>query len=199
MPNFLQPNEYDASYFDGKSQPLQHNAGYSRYERWYRKNSENSLGEYWKDKANGWVGHLVLANKKVLELGCAKGFMVEDMREMGVDAWGRDISQYCYDQADPAVQPYLSVGSATDLSQYSNKEFDIIISFRLLECLSDADINLVLDQAKSKGKRQIHVVSMNPNPDYYQQRTLQEWLDDFNWPKGTVIAPYGDEFNYVTK
>lgn len=195
----LDPSEYDASYFDGDAQSLKHNAGYSRYERWYRNEGANSLGEYWKDKANGWVNHLVLANKKVLELACAKGFLVKDLRDLGVDAYGIDISPYAISQCEAGNEPYVSVGDARDLSAYANKEFDIIISFRLLECLSDVDVQLVLDQAKAKGKRQIHVVSVSPNPTYYQVRTPQEWIDDFPWPKGTVIAPYGDEFNYVTK
>ena len=102
----LEPNEYDASYFDGANEALQHNAGYSKYQRWYRNDSE-----FWLDKASGWVNHLVLANKKVLELACAKGFMVQDMRDAGVDAYGRDVSQYCYDEADVNVQPYLTVRS----------------------------------------------------------------------------------------
>ena len=195
----LLPSEYDASYFDGADQPLQHNAGYSRYKRWNRFEGEGSTGEFWKDKASGWVNHLAVSGKKVLELACAKGFFVKDMRDLGVDAYGRDISQYAIDNCESGMSQYLTVGSATDLSQFSNKEFDIIISFRLLECLSDADINLVLSQCKSKGKRQIHVVSLNPNPTYYQQRTIQQWIDDFNWPNGTIIAPYGDEFNYLIK
>ncbi len=190
----LGKNEYDASYFDGKSQPTQHNAGYSKYERWYRNGSE-----FWTDKANGWVNHLVLSGKKVLELACAKGFLVKDLRDAGVDAYGIDISPYAISECEAGNEAYVSVGDATNLSAYANKEFDYIISFRLLECLSDTDVQLVLDQAKAKGKTQIHVVSANPNPTFYQQRTPQGWLDAFNWPKGTIIAPYGDEFNYVTK
>lgn len=195
----LQPNEYNASYFDGAFQSLKHNAGYFKYERWYRKEGVNSTGEFWKDKCVSWVNHLQLSGKKVLEIGCAKGFLVKDLRDAGVDAYGRDISQYAIDNCEQGMSQYLSVGSATNLSQYVNREFDIIFSFRLLECLSDSDIQLVLDQCKLKGKRQIHIVSLNPNPNFYQQRTLQQWLDDFNWPKGTIIAPYGDEFNYLIK
>ena len=34
----LQPNEYTKEYFDGQKATYSHNAGYSNYERWYRKN-----------------------------------------------------------------------------------------------------------------------------------------------------------------
>lgn len=191
---YLQPSEFDASYFDGALQATRHNAGYSRYERWNRNGSE-----FWKDKANDWVNHLAVANKKVLELGCAKGFMVKDMRDAGVDAYGMDVSSYAIGECESGMSQYLYTGNATDLSQFSNKEFDIIISFRLLECLSDSDVTSVMNECKAKGKKQIHVVSLNANSTFYQQRTVQQWIDDFDWPKGTVIAPYGDEFNYLIK
>lgn len=179
---------------------MRHNAGYSKYERWFRKEGENSTGEFWKDKANGWVNHLVLSGKKVLELACAKGFVVQDMRELGVDAWGMDVSAYAIGEADPSVQPFLTQGDVrTDLTQYANKEFDVVFSFRLLECLTDAEVAALVDELKRISKKTVMVVSLNPNPTYYNVKTLQEWLDNFAWAKGTVIAPYGDEFNYLTK
>ena len=111
----LDKSEYDASYFDGRTQVLQHRAGYSKYERWYRNQGENSLGEFYKDLTRDYINHLVSANKKVLEIGCAKGFLVEDLREQGVDAWGIDISPYAIGEAPEGVAPYVSVGDVYDL------------------------------------------------------------------------------------
>src|SRR3972149_7064299 len=95
----LQPSEYDISYFDGNKTSLKHNAGYSSYERWYRNSNdfvptEQSTGEYFKDLALKLKNDYILQGKKVLELGCAKGFIVEDLRSMGIDAYGIDISSY---------------------------------------------------------------------------------------------------------
>lgn len=195
----LQPEEYDASYFDGRSQPLQHNAGYDKYERWYRREGENSLGEYYKDAARNYINHLAIANKKVLEIGCAKGFIVEDLREQGVDAYGIDVSAYAIGQASEAVAPYVSVGSIYDLSAYSRNEFDIILTRRLIECLDEVDLPDLITEMSRIGKKQVHIIQEAPNPQYYRTHPIQWWLDNFNWPQGTVIAPLHDEANYLIK
>ena len=103
----LSPEEYDQSYFDGSTARDKHNAGYDKYERWYRKNSETSLGEFWKDYAHALFKEHKLRGKKVLEIGCAKGFVVEDLRELGIDAYGLDVSEYAISQASEKIRPYL--------------------------------------------------------------------------------------------
>ena len=193
----LQPNEYDASYFDGRSQDTRHNAGYGSYKRWFRNDSE-----FWKDKAANWANHLALSGKKVLEIGSAKGFLVEDLRDLGVDAYGLDVSQYAYDQAETAVQPYLTVANATDLGTlgYSRNEFDVLITSRFLECLSDAEITQFITDASFISKKQVHLITPPDrlNELYYNAKTVQEWLA-LDWDRGTVIAPYNQEENFVTK
>ena len=76
----LLPEEYDISYFDGKKQMYRHNAGYSSYERWYRNEGNNSQGEFFRDTAKVLFDRYQLVGKKVLEIGCAKGFIVKDLR-----------------------------------------------------------------------------------------------------------------------
>lgn len=50
--SLLRPEEYDISYFDHEKTRkvglLEHPAGYSYYERWFRFEGEGSLREYWK-------------------------------------------------------------------------------------------------------------------------------------------------------
>ena len=81
----LSSAEYNASYFDGKDQVMAHNAGYSSYKRWKRTVGDNSLGEYWLDEAKRLLDGHNLTNLKVLEIGCAKGFMVQDLNDLGVE------------------------------------------------------------------------------------------------------------------
>ncbi len=195
----LKPNEYDISYFDGSKTSLKHNAGFARYERWHRFDGENSLGEYWKDRAANWANHLAISGKKVLEIGCAKGFLVKDLRDMGVDAYGIDISQYAIDNCEPEVAPYLSVGDGKDLSQYSKNEFDVVISLRFLECLADAELTQFASDCSRITKKQVHVNSTDRvNQDFYIYRTTDQLLT-YPFPKGTVFAWYNDETNFITK
>lgn len=189
----LQPNEYDASYFDGASQPMRHNAGYSKYERWYRNEGEGSLGEFWKDYAQRWINHLALSGKKVLEIGCAKGFLVKDLRDAGVDAYGLDVSQYAIDNCEPEVAPYLTVGDArTALSGYARNEFDVLISLRFLECIPEADLPALITEMNRISKLQVHVVDQFTGAkegagQYYLQKTLDQWVA-LGFSKGSRIV-----------
>lgn len=203
----LQPNEYDQFYFDFRSAQGEGSAksvlaGFSDYKRWYRTDGPNSLGEYWKDRASAWVNHLALSNKTVLELACAKGFLVKDLRDAGVNAIGMDVSSYALGQCEEGVAPYLIQGDVrTGLGQFSNKQFDVVLSFRLIECLTDTEITQLITDCNRIGKKQVHVITVGDdlNNQYYNWRTLQQWLADFNWPRGTVLAAYNAETNFVTK
>ena len=130
----LQPDEYNISYFDGGKTSLSHNAGYSRYRRWERINNDflphsESTGEYWKDFAKRLLQDYDLKGKKVLEIGCAKGYVIEDLRDLGVDAYGLDVSSYAIGEAVEKVKPYLTVADArTHFKNYSVDEFDFIFS-----------------------------------------------------------------------
>lgn len=195
----LQPNEYNISYFDGDKTSLKHNAGFSEYKRWKRFDGIDSLGEFWKDIANKFRNDHALVNKKVLELGCAKGFIVKDLRDMGVDAYGMDISQYALDNAEKESRPYLYLGDVrTDLSQFSNKEFDFVFSIRLWECVADEDIEDLISEITRISKKQAHTISISAREDYYNVKTLQQWLV-YKWPKNTILAEYNNLNNYLTK
>lgn len=49
------------------------------------------------------------AKRDVLDVGCAKGFLVRHLRELGVDAWGCDVSDYAIATAPEDVKPYVRV------------------------------------------------------------------------------------------
>jgi len=59
---------------------------------------------------------------RVLDIGCAKGFLVKDLRDAlpGLDAIGIDISDYALAHAHPDAKPYLSKASCDDLPFEAN-------------------------------------------------------------------------------
>lgn len=183
----LQPSEYDISYFDGRIGSLKHNAGYAKYKRWYRYEGKNSLGEKWLDKATFLFKKLQLKDKKVLVIGCAKGFLVKDFRDMGVDAWGLDVSQYAIDNAENSAKPYLIVGDVrTYLVNYTNDEYDVVISLRFLECISEVDLPGLISEMNRISKFQYHEVDEEPNSKYYLTKTANEYKS-LSFAKDTVI------------
>lgn len=52
--------------------------------------------------------------RTVLDAGCALGFLVETLRQRGVEAFGRDISEHAIQHIHPDIQPYCTHGSITD-------------------------------------------------------------------------------------
>ncbi len=67
-----------------------------------------------------------------LDAGCAMGFLVEKLRERGVEAYGIDISEYAIQNVHESVRDCCEVGSITvPLS----RRYDLIVSLEVLEHL----------------------------------------------------------------
>src|SRR5215469_3567995 len=55
-----------------------------------------------------------LKPRRVLDVGCAKGFLVECLRDRGIEAFGFDISEYAISEVRHDIKPYCWVGSGAD-------------------------------------------------------------------------------------
>ncbi len=86
--------------------------------------------EYWK-----------LSEKSaVLDVGCAKGFMLHDLVQLipGIKVAGVDVSDYAIENALDDIKSYVQVANAIDLP-YPDKSFDVVISINTVH-------NLVLEE-----------------------------------------------------
>ena len=81
-------------------------------------------------------------NAAILDIGCGKGFMLHDFKEIMPDCTvaGVDISEYAIENSIESVKPFLTVGSADKLN-FSDKSFDLVISVNSIH-------NLPLDLCK---------------------------------------------------
>jgi ubiquinone/menaquinone biosynthesis C-methylase UbiE len=68
-------------------------------------------------------------NAAILDIGCAKGFMLHDFKELMPRAQvaGVDVSKYAIDNAMPSVKPFLKVAS-TEKLPYQDISFDLVVS-----------------------------------------------------------------------
>ena len=95
--------QFGREYFDGTREE-----GYGGY----------SYDGRWKAVAKRAIEHWQLKpGDRVLDIGCAKGFFVKDLRDAlpGLDAIGIDVSDYAIENAYPEAKPYLSKASCNDL------------------------------------------------------------------------------------
>ena len=72
----------------------------------------------------------------VLDVGCAKGFMMHDFKKLmpKIIIKGIDISQYAYDNAVEDMKPNIMVGNAK-LLPYPDNSFDLVISINTVDQL----------------------------------------------------------------
>lgn len=74
--------------------------------------------------------------KTVLDAGCAMGYIVEALRDRGVEAYGFDISEYAITHVRDDIKPYCFVHSITEKipKEYPQK-YDLVLTIEVLEHL----------------------------------------------------------------
>lgn len=78
--------------------------------------------------------------KTVLDAGCAMGYLVEALRERGVEAYGFDVSKYAISNAVEGAKSYCFVHSITEsLPDTVPQKFDLIITIEVMELLFPED------------------------------------------------------------
>lgn len=79
-------------------------------------------------------------------LGCARGYRVKALRELGVDAIGVDISEWAIENCEPSVKEYVYCGDVCDLSMWDDKSFDIVLGLDVLEHIRVPDLYTAIDE-----------------------------------------------------
>ena len=67
-------------------------------------------------------------------MGCAKGFLVKDLLNLGIDAFGLDISEYALLNCEVETAGRLYMGSA-DYLPFPDNSFDAIVSINTIHNL----------------------------------------------------------------
>lgn len=126
---------YGGSYFGEGRDPLDR-MGLSGYERYDRESSNANAAAYlawkWFDVA------------RTLDAGCALGFVVEALREVGIDARGVDISEHAVTHAAPGALGYVQQGSLTERLPFTDQEFELVTVLEVLEHVAPDDIPAAL-------------------------------------------------------
>ena len=87
------------------------------------------------------------SSSTVLDVGCAKGFFLYDLKLAfpDINITGVDLSEYAIANSIPEIKPYLQVGNATKLP-FENNYFDFVISINTIHNLNREDCAVALQE-----------------------------------------------------
>ena len=106
----------------------------------------NYLPRFWQPVIPTFQSHFRLdSNSSLLDVGCAKGFMMHDLAALipGITVKGIDISQYAIDNAIEDMKPHVQVANAINLP-FPDKSFDIVISINTIHNLERHELATAL-------------------------------------------------------
>lgn len=125
--NVAVAKQYGHQYFDGPRE-----VGYGGYRYDGR----------WVPIAEDIIRHFNLkSGDRVLDVGCAKGFLVKDLMKVcpGLEVFGLDISEYALMHCEPEVVGRLHLGSAERLP-FPDRSFSAVISINTLHNLARPEV-----------------------------------------------------------
>jgi SAM-dependent methyltransferase len=133
---------FGREFFDGDRK---HGYGGFRYFPRFWQPVIPTFQEYWK----------LTSASSVLDVGCAKGFMMHDLTELipGITVKGIDVSSYAIENAMEDMKPHVQVADARHLP-FPDKSFDVVISINTIHNLEKTDLAVALKEIErvSRGK-----------------------------------------------
>lgn len=166
MPYIGEP--FDDSYFQD-SEDVRKHLGYSDYpivEKWLRESIADDIEEQ-----TGLV-----SGKRILDVGCAYGYMTDELTLRGASVTGIDISDYCIAKAQllfPALDFRQLDIKSTGLTKNT---FDLVVALSVFDCVTNVDFTASLNEMnriiKPIGK--IYLTQTDNHP-LYAIRPVEDW------------------------
>ncbi|AVT78002.1 methyltransferase type 11 [Rhodopseudomonas palustris] len=136
----------------------------------------NYMSRFWQPVIPTFQQHFGLsASSSVLDVGCAKGFMLHDMAELipGITVKGVDVSDYAIEHAIDDMKPHVSVASATKLP-FADKSFDVVISINTVHNLVRDDCAIALREIERVARKGAFI-TVDAYRDDEEKRRMMAW------------------------
>lgn len=182
---------FGREYFDGTRQ--QGYGGYT-YNGWFRPVVADMIAHY-----------RLPPDARILDVGCAKGFMLHDFKQALPDCTvaGLDISEYAISQAMPTVRPFLTVGDCSSLP-YPDKSFDLVVSIATVHNLDLAGVKVALREIERVSRRH-SFIKVNGYRNDAERIALDQWnvvaktiLPVDEWKRLFVEVGYTGDYTWFT-
>ncbi|MDC0645057.1 class I SAM-dependent methyltransferase [Candidatus Pelagibacter ubique] len=138
--------KFNKSYFDDKSLGI----GYGTY-----KND----GRFEKSAKKFIKFFRLKKNSKILEIGCAKGFLLHEFKKKNMNVFGVDLSKYAVTKSHKAIRKNIKIQNVEDGIPFKNNFFDLVISKDTLPLIKKNKMNKVIREIirVTKNKKNIYL------------------------------------------
>ncbi len=123
------------------------------------------------------------ADSRLLDIGCAKGFMLYDFIRLipGIEVKGIDISEYAIANSMDEVKAHLQVANAVELP-FADDSFDLVIAINTIHNLEPNECFKALQEIErvSRGRSFLTV-------DAYRNDEERERMLDWNLTAKTIL------------
>lgn len=122
------------------------------------------------------------APRTAVDVGCAYGLLVESLCDLGVDAYGYDVSPYAVSNAREDMRDRLAVHSILEpIPQRLGRKYDLAICIEVLEHLPPEQADQALDNLCAASD----LILFSSSPDDFDEPThfnvlpTDEWIAHF--------------------
>ena len=178
----------------------------------YNEHYFTDVNKYTPDFFEGAAQYIIQqtdgAKGDVLEVGCGTGYLMKHLLAHGVNITGIDYSQWAVEHAMPECAGRIFQGDALNIP-YPDQRFDLVVSWSLLEHISDKDIPQALKELRRIGKRAFLEIAIPLFPGHVEQIAKEDpthcTLRPFDWWKGKmeeaglVVTFYDGKMNMVVE
>ena len=182
--------KFPKEYFDGKRAH-----GYGGY--YYNP-------KFFRKIVKAMIRHYKLNNKsKILDIGCAKGFMMYEFKKAlpACEVRGIDISRYCKLQAMEKIKKYIKVGTCEKLP-YTDKYFDFVVSISTIHNVNKSGIERSLKEIMRVSKKN-SFIRVKGYSDLKEKKEINDWnivaksnLSKKNWIKIFKKVKYTGDYEF---
>lgn len=141
--------------------------------------------KYWSEVVKDFSNYYNLNDgSKILDVGCAKGFMLYDFYKLNsnFDLHGIDISKYAIDNSVSEVKNKLLVANATKLP-YEDNFFDLVISINTIHNLEKDECATALKEISRVSKKNAFLTV-----DAYRNDDEKKRMDAWNLTAKTIMS-----------
>ena len=163
--------KFEKEFFDGTRE-----TGYGgfTYNSKYWTKVVKKFKEYWK----------INSNDSLLDVGCAKGFMLHDFKKElpNLKICGIDISKYAIENSMDSVKDYLSVCDAKKLP-FEDNSFDYVISINTVHNLELEECEIAIKEIQRVCKKNSFITV-----DAFRNAEEKERMYKWNLTAKTILS-----------